>query len=59
MLLILLVQEGPMTIVGIATFDSTIHFYNLKRALQQVNATCIYFLFTKFKLGLKYHTYLL
>lgn len=22
--------------VGIATFDSTIHFYNLKRALQQV-----------------------
>ncbi|KAF4370869.1 hypothetical protein G4B88_012669 [Cannabis sativa] len=27
--------EGPRTIVGIATFDSTIHFYNLKRALQQ------------------------
>lgn len=25
--------------VGIATFDSTIHFYNLKRALQQVNMT--------------------
>lgn len=22
--------------VGIATFDSSIHFYNLKRALQQV-----------------------
>ncbi|KVI01183.1 Sec23/Sec24 beta-sandwich, partial [Cynara cardunculus var. scolymus] len=29
--------EGPLTLVGIATFDSTIHFYNLKRALQQNN----------------------
>ncbi|OIW06786.1 hypothetical protein TanjilG_11511 [Lupinus angustifolius] len=28
-------MEGPRTMVGIATFDSTIHFYNLKRALQQ------------------------
>jgi protein transport protein SEC24 len=27
--------EGPQTMVGIATFDCTIHFYNLKRALQQ------------------------
>ncbi|XP_044499274.1 protein transport protein Sec24-like At4g32640 isoform X2 [Mangifera indica] len=27
--------ESPRTLVGIATFDSTIHFYNLKRALQQ------------------------
>lgn len=27
--------EGPRTMVGIATFDSAIHFYNLKRALQQ------------------------
>ncbi|KAK4761134.1 hypothetical protein SAY87_006027 [Trapa incisa] len=27
--------EGPRTLVGIATFDSAIHFYNLKRALQQ------------------------
>ncbi|KAI0523034.1 hypothetical protein KFK09_005424 [Dendrobium nobile] len=27
--------EGPRTFVGIATFDSAIHFYNLKRALQQ------------------------
>ncbi|PRQ41322.1 putative von Willebrand factor, type A, Zinc finger, Sec23/Sec24-type, sec23/Sec24, trunk [Rosa chinensis] len=27
--------EGPRTKVGIATFDCTIHFYNLKRALQQ------------------------
>ncbi|KAJ6801478.1 protein transport protein Sec24-like [Iris pallida] len=27
--------EGPRTMVGIATFDSTIHFYNLKRAFQQ------------------------
>ncbi|GAB2282340.1 Protein transport protein Sec24C [Dionaea muscipula] len=27
--------EGPRTMVGIATFDSTIHFYNLNRALQQ------------------------
>ncbi|XP_004497168.1 protein transport protein SEC24 C-like [Cicer arietinum] len=27
--------EGPLTKVGVATFDSTIHFYNLKRALQQ------------------------
>lgn len=33
----LLLQEGPRTMVGIATFDSTVHFYNLKRALQQVN----------------------
>lgn len=35
-LILQLVQEGPRTIVGVATFDSTIHFYNLKRALQQV-----------------------
>lgn len=27
--------EGPRTMVGIATFDSAIHFYNLKRAMQQ------------------------
>ncbi|KAL2324013.1 hypothetical protein Fmac_023071 [Flemingia macrophylla] len=27
--------EGPRTFVGVASFDSTIHFYNLKRALQQ------------------------
>nr|AMP82922.1 CEF [Catalpa bungei] len=27
--------EGPRTKVGIATFDSTIHFYNLKRTSQQ------------------------
>lgn len=27
--------ENPRTMVGIATFDSAIHFYNLKRALQQ------------------------
>ncbi|KAK8620249.1 hypothetical protein V6N13_066730 [Hibiscus sabdariffa] len=27
--------EGPRTKLGIATFDSTVHFYNLKRALQQ------------------------
>ncbi|KAF5815735.1 putative sec23/Sec24, trunk domain, von Willebrand factor A-like domain superfamily [Helianthus annuus] len=27
--------EGPQTMVGIASFDSSIHFYNLKRALQQ------------------------
>ncbi|CAM8985096.1 unnamed protein product [Rhodiola kirilowii] len=27
--------ESPRTMVGIATYDSTIHFYNLKRALQQ------------------------
>ncbi|KAJ7979721.1 Protein transport protein Sec24-like [Quillaja saponaria] len=27
--------EGPRTFVGVATFDSTIHFYNLKRASQQ------------------------
>ncbi|KAL9170073.1 hypothetical protein ABFS82_04G120100 [Erythranthe guttata] len=26
---------APQTMVGIATFDSTIHFYNLKRELQQ------------------------
>lgn len=36
-LMILLFQEGPRTMVGIATFDTTIHFYNLKRSLQQVN----------------------
>ncbi|XVF42124.1 hypothetical protein PTKIN_Ptkin01aG0335000 [Pterospermum kingtungense] len=27
--------EGPWTFVGMATFDSSIHFYNLKRVLQQ------------------------
>ncbi|KAK3142960.1 hypothetical protein QOZ80_4BG0355110 [Eleusine coracana subsp. coracana] len=27
--------EGPQTMVGIATFDSAIHFYSLKRAQQQ------------------------
>ncbi|KAG1331481.1 Protein transport protein Sec24-like [Cocos nucifera] len=27
--------EGPRTMVGIATFNSSIHFYNLKRASQQ------------------------
>lgn len=39
-------QEGLRTMVGIATFDSTIHFYNLKRALQQVSnylITCFLF----------------
>lgn len=29
-------QDGPRTMVGIATFDCTIHFYNLRRASQQV-----------------------
>jgi protein transport protein SEC24 len=29
------IPEGPRTMVGIATFDSTIHFYNLKRSQQQ------------------------
>jgi protein transport protein SEC24 len=28
--------EGPQTRVGIATFDSTIHFYNLNKELQTV-----------------------
>ncbi|MFS7978773.1 putative sec23/Sec24, trunk domain, von Willebrand factor A-like domain superfamily [Helianthus anomalus] len=28
-------REGPRTMVGVATFDSSIHFYNLKHALQQ------------------------
>jgi protein transport protein SEC24 len=28
--------EGPQTRVGIATFDSTIHFYNLNKELQMV-----------------------
>ena len=32
----LLLQDGPQTMVGIATFDCTIHFYNLRRASQQV-----------------------
>ncbi|KAF5204290.1 transport protein Sec24-like [Thalictrum thalictroides] len=32
---IAVLPEGPRTMVGFATFDSTIHFYNLKRALQQ------------------------
>lgn len=27
--------EGPRTMVGIATFDSAVHFYSLKRAQQQ------------------------
>ncbi|THU46580.1 hypothetical protein C4D60_Mb09t06430 [Musa balbisiana] len=27
--------DGPQTMVGIATFDCTIHFYNLRRASQQ------------------------
>ncbi|WOL14443.1 protein transport protein Sec24-like [Canna indica] len=27
--------DGPRTMVGIATFDCTIHFYNLRRASQQ------------------------
>ncbi|CAA6660059.1 unnamed protein product [Spirodela intermedia] len=27
--------EGPRTMVGLATFDSTIHFYSLRRASQQ------------------------
>ncbi|KAG5522495.1 hypothetical protein RHGRI_034613 [Rhododendron griersonianum] len=27
--------DGPRTMVGVATFDSTIHFYHLKRELQQ------------------------
>uniref|UniRef100_A0A1D1Z3K7 Protein transport protein Sec24-like At4g32640 n=1 Tax=Anthurium amnicola TaxID=1678845 RepID=A0A1D1Z3K7_9ARAE len=27
--------EGPRTLVGVATFDSTIHFYNLRRTSQQ------------------------
>lgn len=34
--LILFVQGGPRTMVGIASYDSTIHFYNLRRFLQQV-----------------------
>jgi protein transport protein SEC24 len=36
-LMVILLQEGPQTMVGIATFDSTIHFYCLKRALRQVS----------------------
>lgn len=46
-----LLQEGPRTMVGIATFDSTIHFYNLKRALQQV-FTCYLFSFQNFSFGI-------
>lgn len=47
--LVILLQEGPRTFVGVATFDSTIHFYNLKRALQQVsnkytNKFCFFFI---------------
>jgi len=38
----LLLQEGPRTMVGIATFDSTIHFYNLRRASQQVSGQPFY-----------------
>lgn len=38
-------QEGPRTMVGIATFDSAIHFYNLKRAMQQVCADFMLFYF--------------
>ncbi|XP_024531752.1 protein transport protein Sec24-like At4g32640 [Selaginella moellendorffii] len=29
------IAEGPRTMVGVATFDSTIHFYNLSKDLQQ------------------------
>lgn len=29
-------QEGPRTMIGIATYDSTIQFYNLKLTLQEV-----------------------
>lgn len=41
MLIVLSLQEGSRTMVGIATFDSTIHFYNLKRALQQVDTVLV------------------
>lgn len=37
-----MLQEGPRTLVGIATFDSAIHFYNLKRQLQQVKQLRFY-----------------
>lgn len=39
--------------VGIATFDSTIHFYSLKRALQQVCAVFFFFFLycALFKIG--------
>jgi protein transport protein SEC24 len=33
--------EGPRTMVGIATFDSAIHFYSLKRDQQQVCFECL------------------
>jgi hypothetical protein len=45
--IVILLQEGPQTMVGVATFDSTIHFYNLKRALQQVTIRCNNFAFLK------------
>jgi hypothetical protein len=46
-LMAVLLQEGPQTMVGVATFDSTIHFYNLKRALQQVTVSCNNYAFAK------------
>lgn len=50
-LMFLLLQEGPRTMLGIATFDSTVHFYNLKRVLQQVilSFSCIKFSFSCIK----------
>lgn len=33
-------QENPRTMVGIATFDSTVHFYNLNKNLQTVRVLC-------------------
>lgn len=50
-------QEGPRTMVGIATFDSAIHFYNLKRAMQQVCAT--FWLLQNFLVILTYADFML
>jgi len=50
-------QDDPRILVGIATFDSTVHFYNLNKNLQTVRACMCFLIVFICRVGLQYMKY--